>query len=495
MSILKKYDIIVVGGGSAGFGAAISAAREGRRVALLERDPVLGGNVVQAGVITWEPAAATTGLPLEIYHRLLKRGPEAVGIYHGTEHFMACENGLKDIHGGKNTIDRRRGYRDTITRYLDPKEAHMSFMDRVESVLNGVVPDPDHYVAVLQEMIDECENLDLILNAKIVSLDQHDDHLTGLHLESGEALEAEVFIDASSAALSQMAGCRCFQGQESCEVYQESAAPLEPNNNVNGVTLLFRVSPKSERGVDPLPEGIPEVCWWKTWNKGFPVVVMNEYPNGDYNMNMLPTMDGKALLDMSEEEVYEECHRRVLATWHFLQQNFDDWKGYELTWVAPRLGIRDLYRVEADYMMRQQDLELGYSGRRYEDVICLADHDFDTHGDSPLGGPVSEPYGVSYRSLLAKGKNNLLIAGRSAGFSAIAASSCRVSRVMMQMGEAAGLAAHLAVTGKSSIRDIPMDALFDLLDKHHVQRVWPTPNFIEEHTDRMLQEEKLEVFA
>lgn len=83
--------------------------------------------------------------------------------------------------------------------------------------------------------------------------------------------------------------------------------------------------------------------------------------------------------------------------------------------------------------------------RHPADEIAIADHALDRHGADGFCGELRAPYGVAYRSLLPKGLDNALVAGRIAGFDEHAASSCRLSRTMTQLGEAAGVAAALCV--------------------------------------------------
>jgi hypothetical protein len=111
--------------------------------------------------------------------------------------------------------------------------------------------------------------------------------------------------------------------------------------------------------------------------------------------------------------------------------------------------------VRGEYVLNQHDLSAGVDGPTHDDVIALADHPMDTHGRGGPNGELKAPYGIPYRCLLPRGTSNVLIAGRCASFSSIAASSCRLSRTMMQLGEAAGVAAHLAVTRGVPLREVP----------------------------------------
>ena len=82
---------------------------------------------------------------------------------------------------------------------------------------------------------------------------------------------------------------------------------------------------------------------------------------------------------------------------------------------------------------------------------------------------------LPYRCLIPKGFRNLLVACRGAGFSAIAASSCRLSRCMMQLGQAAGNAVALGKELGTDLAAVPADSLRDRLRREHVQLDWPLP--------------------
>ncbi|HOR98565.1 MAG TPA: FAD-dependent oxidoreductase, partial [Kiritimatiellia bacterium] len=75
-------------------------------------------------------------------------------------------------------------------------------------------------------------------------------------------------------------------------------------------------------------------------------------------------------------------------------------------------------------------------------------------------------YGIPYRCLLPLKTTNVLIAGRAASFSAIAASSCRLSRTMMQLGQAAGTAAHLSCSGNIPLREVQASEIRRVMAEH-----------------------------
>jgi hypothetical protein len=130
------------------------------------------------------------------------------------------------------------------------------------------------------------------------------------------------------------------------------------------------------------------------------------------------------------------------------------------------LGIRETYRVVGEYVLRQQDLEAGLKGQTHPDLIAVADHSMDVHGEGSrrVHGEIRAPYGVPYRCLVPKGSVNLLAACRGASFSHIAASSCRLSRTMMQLGHAAGEAAAMAAKSSVPVGQVDVAELRRRLD-------------------------------
>lgn len=100
---------------------------------------------------------------------------------------------------------------------------------------------------------------------------------------------------------------------------------------------------------------------------------------------------------------------------------------------------------------------------RQEEIIALADHPLDTHGERNVRGvklkELEQPYGIPYSCLLPAEYDNLIAASRDASFSHIAASSCRLSRTMMALGEAAGVASALALRAGAAYADVDVDEI------------------------------------
>jgi hypothetical protein len=193
-------------------------------------------------------------------------------------------------------------------------------------------------------------------------------------------------------------------------------------------------------------------------------------------MNMLPTMEGAEFMAMSYSAAYAECRRRALAHWHHCQTTFAEFRNYRLSWIAPALGVRETRRIKGEYVLTEHDLLAGLSRQSHPDIVALADHSMDTHGAGSRGtSEVAEPYGIPYRCLIPKGFRNLLIACRAASFSSLAASSCRLSRTILQLGQAAGTAAALAKRLSVPLPAVPSAVLREALRLQHVQLDWPIP--------------------
>jgi hypothetical protein len=132
-------------------------------------------------------------------------------------------------------------------------------------------------------------------------------------------------------------------------------------------------------------------------------------------------------------------------------------------------------------MLRQQDIDGGLAGQSHPDIIAINDHPMDVHGAHGHGlSRADGAYGVPYRSLIPAGLRNLLVACRAAGFSSLAASSCRLSRTLMQLGQAAGTAIGLAAERKLDLPDVPATALRDRLRRDGVALEHPLPPEIAE---------------
>lgn len=466
----RPYDLVVIGAGSGGMGASIAAAQLGLRVCLLESSPDLGGNANRGGVNCWEPGTGGTGLPFEIYKRL-KRIPQSVGIYTFGRH----QRDHPGFPGGEAKLDPTKRYADSLRRFTFPGE------NRVE-IQHGVPFEPVAYSRVLSDMLAETGNVAILLNSAVKEVEVDGRKISGLRLANDSVVRGAAYVDATaSISVARLAGCDVAIGRESRETYGETGAPVEADDQINAVTQIYRVDPHyGAPAIEPLSDDISEACWW---NEKFPSAVFNEYPGGGLNVNMLPTMEGREYLRLGCEAAKVECARRIRAHWHWVQSVLPEMQDYQMTWCAPALGVREGHRLIGRYILTQTDLDATLREQTHDDVICIADHAKDVHGEAHVSKELTFPYGVPYRCLLPKEFDNLLVACRGASFSSIAASSCRLSRTIMQLGQAAGTAAAIAKIRGIAVCDVPGSALREALRKQHVQLEWPAPPELQAHLE------------
>lgn len=466
MNKTQQYDLAVFGGGSGGIGTAVVAGRLGLRVLLVEEFDRVGGTAVWGGVNCYANGVGGTSLPFEIY-RKLKGIPQAVGINGMGRHF--CFPGEENrFPGGEGILMPDKHYIDTLVGYgAGPFLESEQFM---RDNWFGVVFEPEAYCKVVEQMLAEA-NCDVITGCGFSSVSVSEGRIESVELDDGRTISARFFADCTgNIHLARAAGCGFRIGQDSKSDFNEPSAPDEQTSLLNGVTLVFRVSPRDIEEVDPLEEGIPPHCWWS--GGCFPAGCFSRYPNGDSNVNILPTMSGQEFASMEYGQAYEECRRRTLAYWHYVQSEFPEFRKYHITWIAPMLGLREGPRVEARYMLTENDLRADLRKQDHNDIITIADHAMDTHGHGSGCNEMEYPYGIPYGCLLARDIDNLLVACRGAGFSSLAASSCRLSRTMMTLGQAAGTAAYLAVQAQCELKDVSCLELRRELRKQNVELDW-----------------------
>jgi len=422
---------------------------------LVEKERMLGGASTVGGVNNWEPVMGATGVPFRVYQRLAQI-PKAAGVYRIDRHCSWKKPWEKyTFPGGLIETDPSLTYAQTLLRHGRGMDDEAWF----RQYCHGVIFEPDQMAAVMLDMLKETGRCRAFLKTAFVDAKRTMGHVSEVTLSDGTAVRAKVFVDATDGALCAQLGCDLMSGRDRRADFNEPGAPAEPIMKMNGATLVYRVAPvgKQEQDlVEPLPDGIPDKCWWQA---SFPVAFVGVYPNGDRFVNTLPTMKGEEYLALGPEKAYAECVRRVRAHWHWYQATFDEFRRFKLKMIFPMIGLRETRRVRGEYVLNQNDLVEGLSKQKHNDIIAIADHPMDNHGGGGPGGELHEAYGIPYRCLLPLKTENVLIAGRAASFSSIAASSCRLSRTMMQLGEAAGVAAHLACERNVALRQVRADEI------------------------------------
>ena len=415
---MNTYDICVIGGGSGGFGAACAAARHGANVILIEAGQGLGGTSTYAGVNNYEPVAGATGLPQELYEHLLHT-PHAVSIQKRAVTYTP------ERPWGKYDCATQTDYRLSLSRKTGmPITFEPELMDKA-----------------MQQFLQEA-GCTVLLQTRFTDLQLNHNRITSITIQNAQGthtIHAAVFIDATANIyLARAAGCQSAIGTETPAAYDEPSAPETPEMVLNNASLCYRITPLKP---DEKPE-IPPFPSDVDLDKIKPVTSIRTYPNGDLNMNPLHTMTGLEAYELGNQ-AYAVAQKRNQAHWHILQTRYGfEFAHWKKIWTSPMLGVRETHRLIGQYVLREQDLLATLAKQTHHDIIAIADHSIDFHGARP-SRELPGPYGIPFRCLLPKEIRNLLVACRGASFSSIGASSCRLSRTMMVLGQAAGTASAL----------------------------------------------------
>ncbi len=433
-------DVCVVGGGAGGCGAALAAARAGARVVLVEREPRLGGTNTSGYVAAWQ-AGPSDSFAREIYDRL-RRAPGAplAGIAH--------ECNLKRERGpfALWLIDPQLDYAHTLRR-----------SQRDISQCAAVVFDPDALDQVFRQMLAEAGDCRVLLRTSMVDVRSTERRVVSIEAEphNGTRLKihARVFIDSTGGvALCRKLGCETMLGSEPQERFQEPSALTGATGMLNGISLCYRIRKTANPRRQAEIEG-PVSAWPHSAH-------VTEIPGGDLMVNPLTIVPGTTLVERGYDETLALAQRTAQAHWRWLQ-GLEPFAQYELQSLAPMLGIRETYRVVGPYVLTEHDLRQGFDRQPHKDMVALADHRIDLHGGRGQTRliVVEQPYGIPYRCLIPKGWDNVLVACRGVSVSHIAASSCRLSRTILALGHAAGLAAAQAVRRDVNVDQIDVRAI------------------------------------
>ncbi len=407
------YDLIVVGGGFAGIGAAISAAKHGADVLLIEKYNCLGG-----------AAANCLIMPFMRYWTYHPETNEKINLCGGF--FWEFIEELQAFEGNS-----------AITVYNE---------ESVKLVLNRMA---------------QKYGVQLLFNTTVFEAKAEEGYVRSIRaLGKSRVLEfsADTFIDATGdAELSTLAGCEAKVGRDSDGLCQP-------------MTLCFRMSgvdkekfEANRASINPLYKKFKEKGLIK--NPREDVLVFNNFNNGvlHFNTTRIVKKDPTDPFDVTEAEI--ESREQVYEILKFLKENIEGFEKAMILSTALQIGIRESRKVVGEYLLTQEDL---LALARFDDAIATCNYDIDIH--NPAGSGTShhyfangEWYEIPYRCLIPKGMNNLLVAGRCISSTHEAQASYRIMPYCAELGEAAGVAAAVAHTDGCDVRNADVSKIQEIL--------------------------------
>jgi hypothetical protein len=417
----EKFDVVVVGAGAAGVPAAIAAAREGARVALLEEDLLPGGATV------------------DMYVTYLCGGPK-VGIF-------------QDMIQRLNANHTFAGVPSPSFGINGSGDSHWYH--------------PTSFLQVIIEMLNEYSNITLMCGANVVDVilgtRGNRNLVKGVRVfRNGgmQDIEASVTIDATGIGLvSELAGCEVMYGTDSKRDFNENIGLEVGNDKVQPCTWMF-ISQKLKKGaglpVAKLKGGIIEDEYGWVPRKDDPT---GPWTKRDSNIYLhwgagvyCKDVRDPLILAASQKECWEKMKPEVVA----LRE-----AGFQVH-LAPKIGIRECRRIKGEHVLTMNDLQQGLMP---DDKIADARYYIDAWGMKLTKEQKQvPPYGIPYRALIPLGVDGLLTAGRIISGTHLAASSYRVQPICASIGEAAGAAAAITAMNKTSVRDIDVKSLISKLD-------------------------------
>lgn len=430
--VRSEVDVLVAGAGPAGTMAAMAAAEDGLRVALVERHAFAGGNM-------------TTGLPLLGF--LSQKGEPII-------------RGLP-----QRFIDRLAAVNAASEHRRCPLHVSLTLVD------------PEAVKSVALEMLTE-RGVYITFHALVAGVVKEGDAVKGIVLEgkSGrEAILGKVIVDCSGD------GDVAFRSGVPCEKGDERGGMQPPTLMfcLAGVdTEKLRLSIASEPKLY-IADFIPNEYFGR--NRKFIVVglrgliekarqdglsiptertiLITALRDGEVwvNMTRVAGVDGTDARSLTQGEI--EARRQIHDIQKYLAGYVPGFENCYFTKTAPFLGIRETRRIVGRYVMTREDI---LSCRHFDDAIAVASYPIDIHRPSDQDCTLEwcgDCYDIPYGSLVPRGVSNLLVAGRCISSTHEAMAAIRVMPTCMAMGEAAGRAAALAVRRGVAPSDIDVREL------------------------------------
>jgi hypothetical protein len=418
---LGAYDVVVVGSGSAGSVAAISAARNGARTLLLEKLPFLGG--VSTAV-------------LDTFYGFYTPGSRAAKVVGGVADDVVA--GLRRLGP---VLERPNTY----------------------GAGTGVTYLAEHLKVVWESLVTGA-GASVLLHAFVQDAEVGDGRVRRLTVATKAGLarvEAAVVVDASGDAdVCHFAG-----------LAYELAGDPEPAQTLTTSFRLVNVDTERRRtvGRDELHRRMREAAASGAYQlprrdgsdhltpvEGMTATIMTRLDSTRRHGDRVVNATDPVLLTEAEMA----GRRQALEYVRFLVDRVPGYERARLGALSAQVGVRETRRVYGDTRLTAADV---LSARQFDDQIGLCGAPIEDHRSGPGTTwrylPDGEVVGIPFGTLLARDASNVLVAGRCFSATHDAHASVRSMAQCMAMGQAAGTAAALAVTRRVDLRDLPFDRL------------------------------------
>lgn len=463
-------DVIVVGGGTSGFAAAMAAARAGAKVRLLEQSTYLGGTM-------------TGGLV-----------PGIVSMRHQPWRDEETLVQMETLYAGEQVV--RGVAQELVDRliacggaYGHPGEAPVRVMF-----------DQELAKWVIDCMVREA-GVEIAYQAKVVGVERAGTRVTGVRYNYDEKLSADVVVDATGDGhVAWLAGADYEQGeggdatyvqpitmyflmggvavgrtidyivahpQEFSKGYVDRLQALHRDGKPFTVISLTSLREQAARNGDyPVPFGATTANPRAHMSIFRPVYRSGRmrYDLTMHNVDMAYRVDATDVRQLSE--ALSSMRDFTVRMAQFFRKYVPGFEDAYLLQIADAAGVRETRRIVGDYMLTGEDV---LNAQRFDDTVGYCGATIDVHSvqgaEKTRMNAIREgrAYQIPYRIMLPRGLDGLLVAGRCVSADRAACGSIRQQAGCIVTGQAAGAAAALAVRAGKAPREVPVHALQDTL--------------------------------
>jgi FAD dependent oxidoreductase len=413
VKVVAQADVLVVGGGPAGMAAALAAARNGASTVLLERYNHLGG-LASGGMVLvlddmWDSTfgeISVRGICLNLIERLDARGLAVFPRQH--------EWGISP---------------SAINRWTRWGAFDFHTQDKPHPIVFAAAFDPDGWKRVALEMVAE-HGVNLRLHSWFSHALVEDGVIKGVvcDTKSGrEAIVGDVVIDATGDLdVAAAAGAPHIGG-----AYMLTTVFRLGNVDTDAAERFEREQPVEFARLDKEVKRLIGGSWAHWWLRTpLPGVVWCNCPH-------MTGLDGLKVEDLTRAEVQGRHH--IHQTVDYVRANMPGFERCVVIDIAPQTGVRQTRMLEGEYVITKEDL---MARTRFPDAVARG-----------------RDYTTPYRAIVPKLIHNLLVAGRHYSATSSAQKMSREIPPCMAMGEAAGVAAAMALDADVKVRDVDVKRL------------------------------------
>jgi glycine/D-amino acid oxidase-like deaminating enzyme len=443
-----SYDVVVCGGGPAGFAAAWSAARLGMKTLVVEQTAQLGG-------------AGTSGL---VSHWLGGRMPSDCSWVVGGLFKELSEDAARL---GIAALPQMADY--AKSRYV-PYGAY-------KGLVTGVPFDPFRMAALLDDKLAEA-GAQVLFETQAVAPDLDGNRIRGIVLSNKSGLQtvrARTVVDATGDAdIAARAGCEVRMGRDEDRLTAPSTLIMHVDN-VDVDAWIRYMEDNDEPRFRKLILDLRARGIWTFPYDIFIAVQLNEPGVMMINTSRVVGIDG--VNARSRSDGYRRARAENAALLDVVRRHIPGFSRARLKAMASHIGIRESRRIVGDYVMTVDDV---CKGTDFPDTIALSSYGFDLPdpkkpSHQPLvesGRPKPPVTRIPYRIMLPRPVTNLICPGRAVSVERDVLGPLRVMAPCMAMGEAAGAAAAQAVNRGCSFREVDTLSLRTELGKRGAILDW-----------------------